>query len=111
MAARVPVATYRLQFNAQFTFRDAQAIVDYRDSNPFQSRGDLLQIQQVTPAIFNAIIEKVTVVSDSYTVRVIGLGQDISPGTGRASDIAVHLTAILDRTTGKCRVVRLRQDN
>jgi (1->4)-alpha-D-glucan 1-alpha-D-glucosylmutase len=29
MAARIPVATYRLQFNAQFTFRDAQAIVDY----------------------------------------------------------------------------------
>jgi len=29
MAARIPVATYRLQFNAKFTFRDAQAIVEY----------------------------------------------------------------------------------
>src|SRR5204863_2266107 len=29
MAARIPVATYRLQFNAHFTFRDAQGIVDY----------------------------------------------------------------------------------
>src|SRR5437660_329114 len=29
MAARIPVSTYRLQFNAQFTFRDARAIVDY----------------------------------------------------------------------------------
>jgi (1->4)-alpha-D-glucan 1-alpha-D-glucosylmutase len=29
MAARVPVATYRLQFNAHFTFRDAHAIIDY----------------------------------------------------------------------------------
>jgi (1->4)-alpha-D-glucan 1-alpha-D-glucosylmutase len=28
-SARVPVATYRLQFNSQFTFRDALAIVDY----------------------------------------------------------------------------------
>jgi (1->4)-alpha-D-glucan 1-alpha-D-glucosylmutase len=29
--ARVPVATYRLQFNARFTFRDARAIVRYLD--------------------------------------------------------------------------------
>jgi (1->4)-alpha-D-glucan 1-alpha-D-glucosylmutase len=28
-AARVPVSTYRLQFNSRFTFRDARAIVDY----------------------------------------------------------------------------------
>jgi (1->4)-alpha-D-glucan 1-alpha-D-glucosylmutase len=28
-APRIPIATYRLQFNAQFTFRDARAIVDY----------------------------------------------------------------------------------
>jgi (1->4)-alpha-D-glucan 1-alpha-D-glucosylmutase len=28
-AARVPLSTYRLQFNSQFTFRDAHAIVDY----------------------------------------------------------------------------------
>jgi (1->4)-alpha-D-glucan 1-alpha-D-glucosylmutase len=31
-AARVPTATYRLQFNATFTFRDAHAIVDYLES-------------------------------------------------------------------------------
>jgi (1->4)-alpha-D-glucan 1-alpha-D-glucosylmutase len=31
-AARVPTATYRLQFNAKFTFRDAHAIVDYLES-------------------------------------------------------------------------------
>src|SRR5580765_8089144 len=29
MPARIPVATYRLQFNAHFTFRDAQGIVEY----------------------------------------------------------------------------------
>lgn len=29
MQARIPVATYRLQFNNQFTFADAQALVDY----------------------------------------------------------------------------------
>src|SRR3989442_11848050 len=27
--ARVPLSTYRLQFNSRFTFRDARAIVDY----------------------------------------------------------------------------------
>ena len=27
--ARIPLATYRLQFNSSFTFADAQAIVDY----------------------------------------------------------------------------------
>ena len=30
--ARIPIATYRLQFNAQFTFREALRIVDYLDS-------------------------------------------------------------------------------
>jgi (1->4)-alpha-D-glucan 1-alpha-D-glucosylmutase len=29
--ARIPLATYRLQFNSQFTFRDARAIVEYLD--------------------------------------------------------------------------------
>jgi (1->4)-alpha-D-glucan 1-alpha-D-glucosylmutase len=29
MPARIPVATYRLQFNAHFTFRDARGIVEY----------------------------------------------------------------------------------
>ncbi len=32
MPARIPLATYRLQFNAQFTFRDAAAVVDYLDA-------------------------------------------------------------------------------
>ncbi len=31
-AARIPAATYRLQFNHQFTFADAAAIVDYLDA-------------------------------------------------------------------------------
>jgi len=31
MTARIPISTYRLQFNAQFTFRDARAIVEYLD--------------------------------------------------------------------------------
>src|SRR5262245_5954323 len=31
-SARIPVATYRLQFNARFTFSDARDIVDYLQS-------------------------------------------------------------------------------
>src|SRR4051812_47619187 len=31
-SAAVPVATYRLQFNASFTFEDAAAIVEYLDA-------------------------------------------------------------------------------
>jgi (1->4)-alpha-D-glucan 1-alpha-D-glucosylmutase len=31
-SARVPLSTYRLQFNSAFTFRDANAIVDYLDA-------------------------------------------------------------------------------
>jgi (1->4)-alpha-D-glucan 1-alpha-D-glucosylmutase len=30
--ARIPLSTYRLQFNSRFTFRDAHAIVDYLDT-------------------------------------------------------------------------------
>src|SRR5947207_399363 len=29
MSARIPISTYRLQFNSRFTFRDARAIADY----------------------------------------------------------------------------------
>jgi hypothetical protein len=95
----------------QMTDPVAQAIVDYRTAQPFQSRGDLLQVPQVTQTLFNAVIEKVTVVSDSYSVRVLGMGTAVSAGSGRPSDLAVHLTATLDRSTGRCRIVRLRQDN
>src|SRR5262245_23064733 len=31
-ALRIPLSTYRLQFNSRFTFRDARAIVDYLDA-------------------------------------------------------------------------------
>jgi hypothetical protein len=95
----------------QMTEEIAQAIVEYRSGNPFVSRGDLLRIPQVTTAIFNAIIERVTVVSDTFTVRALGTSRYVSPATGRPSDIGVHLTAVIDRTTGRCRIVRLRQDN
>lgn len=95
----------------QMTEEIAQAIVAYRDSNPMVSRGDLLRIDEVTPAIFNAIVEKVTVVSDTFLVRALGTAQVILPGSGRPNDISVHLTAVLDRTSGKCRIARLRQDN
>ena len=30
--ARIPLSTYRLQFNSRFTFRDAHAVVDYLDA-------------------------------------------------------------------------------
>jgi hypothetical protein len=95
----------------QMTDAIAQAIVDYRQSTPLISRGDLLQIPQVTQAVFNAIVERVTVVSDSYTVRSLGTARAINPATGNPNDIAVHLTAILDRSNGRCRIARLRQDN
>jgi hypothetical protein len=113
----------------QMTEEVAQAIVDYRATTPFLSRGAILRIPAaggnssggtgrntpgqfaVSTALFNQIIEKVTVVSDSFTVRVLGVGQSVSAATGTPSDIAVHLTAVLDRSTGRCRIRRLRQDN
>jgi len=95
----------------QMTEEVAQAIVAYREENPLTTRGDILRIQEVTPAIFNAIVEQVTVMSDTYLVRALGTAQGLMPGNGRTRDIGVHLTAILDRTSGRCRIVRLRQDN
>src|ERR1700689_1282957 len=32
MTARIPICTYRLQFNKNFNFRDATALVDYLDA-------------------------------------------------------------------------------
>jgi hypothetical protein len=48
--------------------------------------------------------------SDSFTVRALGIPLQLS-GNGRISDLAVHLTAVIDRSSGRCRIVRLRQDN
>ena len=95
----------------QMTEEIAQAIIDYRTATPLVSRGDLLRVDQVTQQVFNNIIERVTVFSDSYHIRVLGMSRNVSVGTGRISDLAVHLTVTLDRSTGKCRIVRLRQDN
>ena len=95
----------------QMTEEIAQLIVSYRETTPFVSRGDLLQIPELTQQVFNQIIERVTVVSDSYTVRSLGFARSDPAGIMRPTDIAVHLTAVLDRSTGRCRIVRLRQDN
>jgi hypothetical protein len=89
----------------------AQAIVAYRQSNPFRTRGDVLAVPQVTQQIFNAMIEHVTVFSDSFKVRVLGFSLTADVGQQRQRDTGVHLTAILDRSTGRTRIVRLRQDN
>src|SRR5688572_793902 len=99
----------------------AQAIIAHREQQPFRSRGDLLLIQEVrqpiTPtvtagaanqritrtqdrnAMFNGLVEKVTVVSDSFTVRVLGVQMTPNAATGRQSDLAVHLTAVIDRSS------------
>ena len=46
--ATVPTATYRLQFNASFTFDAATAIVDYREKNgSFKSLDDLKKVTAV----------------------------------------------------------------
>lgn len=95
----------------QMTEEIAQAIIDYRATTPFASRGDLLRVTEVTQQVFNNIIERVTVFSDSYHVRVLGMSRNVSPGNGRISDLAIHLTVTLDRSTGRCRIARLRQDN
>ncbi len=94
----------------QMTEEIVQAIVARRESAPFMSRGDLLLVQEVTPAIFNAVIERVTVISDSFTVRALGVART-PEGFTVPRDIAVHLTAVIDRSTGRCRIARLRQDN
>ncbi|MBI3912146.1 MAG: general secretion pathway protein GspK [Armatimonadetes bacterium] len=81
----------------------AQAIVARRQSAPFASRGDLLEIEEVTPALFNALVNRVTVFSDRFQVFSVGMVQ------GR--DIAVHLTAWVDRSSGRCVITHFRQDN
>ena len=100
-----------LQALPQMTSDVANDIINYRGSTPFVSRGDILQVTSVTPAIFNAIVENISSMSDTFTVRSLGISQVLRGSGQRTTDVAVHLTAIIDRTTGKCRVVRLKQDN
>src|SRR4029077_6599279 len=89
----------------------AQATVDSRTPQPLVSRGDLLQIAEVTPAIFNAIVEKVTVISDTFTVRALGSFRLPNEDPPRVANLAVHVTARLDCTSGRCRIAWMRQDN
>lgn len=113
---RGPININTAPFEVLMTFdgmteEAADAIVTQRESQPFQSRGDLLQLQEITNEVFNSMIEKTTVISDSFTARVMGMARTQPESGGRPREIGVHLTVMLDRTSGRCRIVRLRQDN
>ncbi|MFQ6096584.1 MAG: helix-hairpin-helix domain-containing protein [Armatimonadota bacterium] len=80
-----------------------EAIVSRRESEPFATRGDILNIEQVNEGVFKAIIDHITVSSSSYTIYALGRIQE--------SGIAAHVTAVLD-TSGDAPAIRyFRQDN
>jgi len=99
MNERPPVATYRLQLNSRFTFRDALALVDYLDglgiSHVYASpvaaarSGSLHGYDVIDPARLNPEIgspEEFRAFSDALLGRGMGLILDIVPNHMCATD-------------------------
>jgi DNA uptake protein ComE-like DNA-binding protein len=87
----------------QMTDAVVQAIVSQRESSPFTTRGDILNLQQVDQAVFIAIIDHITVCSSSYSLYALGMSGE--------HDVVSHVTAIIDATGDTPQIRYFRQDN
>lgn len=74
-----------------------EAIVQYREQQPFTSRGDLLALPEVTDSVFTQIVEEITV--RSSTLRITSVG---SVEEGR---VRVQVTVLLDLKGPEPRIV------
>jgi type II secretory pathway component PulK len=70
------------------TQQAVEAIINYRATAPFVTRGDLLKLTEVTDGLFAQIAERVTVRSSALRITSVGSVDD-----GR---IRVQLTAVVD---------------
>jgi len=88
------------------TEQAATALLRQRAQSPFQSRGAILMPaleKQIDRALFDRIIDLITVTSDTY--RISSLGQVGDTG------IVSHLTAVVEMAGGESRLAYIRQDS
>jgi len=77
------------------------AILNYRESQPFTSRGELLALKEVSDATFAQLAEEVTVRSSTLKITAVGSVED-----GR---VRMRVTAILDLKDSDPRIVYLAE--
>src|SRR5260221_520222 len=80
---RVPAATYRLQFNAGFTFRDAERIVPYGEALEAQE----IQLAFAADGFFFRYYEKRLPLAPQSYVQILGGCVDALPGEGVAIEL------------------------
>ncbi|MFQ5809143.1 MAG: type II secretion system protein GspK, partial [Armatimonadota bacterium] len=87
----------------QMTEEIVNAIANRRDSEPFAGRGDIAHLESVDPQVLGQLLEHITVNSNSYRMYALG--------TIDETEIAVHVTAVVDMTESPARIRYFRQDN
>jgi len=81
----------------------ANAIVDHRQRESFQTRGDIAYLESADPQVLENLLDHITVNSNSYRLYALG--------TIDETQIAVHVTAVIDTTQSPARIRYFRQDN
>ena len=81
----------------------ATAIVNRRQSQPFAGRGDIVYLEKVDPQVLGNLLEYITVNSDAYRVYALGIIDE--------TEIAVHVTAVIDTSESPALIRYFRQDN
>jgi type II secretory pathway component PulK len=78
-----------------------KAILQYREQQPFITRGDLLALPEITEVLFTQLVEKVTV--RSSTLRITSIG---SVEAGR---VRVQVTAVVSLQSAEPQIVYLAE--
>ena len=81
----------------------ASAIVSHREDEPFASRGAVVEMDRVDAELLEGILDYITVTSNAYCAYALG--------TIDETEIAVHVTAVIDTTESAARIRYFRQDN
>ncbi len=81
----------------------ANAIVSHRESESFASRGAIVELQNVEPEALEGILDHITVTSSAYCMYALGSIDE--------TEIAVHVTAVIDTSQSPARIRYFRQDN
>jgi type II secretory pathway component PulK/phosphotransferase system HPr-like phosphotransfer protein len=81
----------------------ANAIVARREAQPFAGRGDIVNLENVDPQVLGNLLDHITANSNAYRMYALG--------TIDETEIAVHVTAVVDMTQSPARIRYFRQDN
>ena len=77
------------------------AIVEYRDAQPFTSRGELLALKEMNETLFTQLVEAVTVRSSTLKIT--------STGSVEEGRVRARVTAVVDLKESEPRIVYMAE--